>query len=309
MLAQPVLEQLTTLGLTGFRAALEAQHLNAQYTELTFEERLALLLEAECTRRADNRLRRRLQAAHFALPATLEDLNLSPSRGLDRRRVLDLAQAEWIPRHLNVIVLGPTGAGKTFFTCALGQAACRQGFTVRYERTSRLLDALHLAHADGSYAKLLASLARLPLLILDDWLRDPLTRPQARDLLEILDDRYGRTATLIATQIPVADWHARIPDPTLADAILDRLVHNAHRFELKGESMRKTKTPCHDGATACIMSTSASLRSVPWSADSRLSRSPSSGTGDRHHSERLIVFTGMRSSTAQVAGANSRASP
>lgn len=243
MLTQPVHEQLTRLGLTGVRAALEAQRLNTQYAELTFEERLGLLLDVECTRRADNRLRRRLQAAHFPLPATLEDLSFSPSRGLDRRRVLELAQAEWIPRHLNVIVLGPTGAGKTYFACAVGQAACRQGFSVRYERTSRLLDTLHLAHADGSYAKLLTSLARLPLLILDDWLRDPLTHAQARDLLEILDDRYGRTASLVATQIPVADWHARIPDPTLADAILDRLVHNAYRFELKGDSMRKTRSP------------------------------------------------------------------
>jgi len=243
MLTPSVLEQLTTLGLTGFRAALEAQHLNAQYAELTFEERLGLLLDVECTRRADSRLRRRVQAAHFALPAILEDLSFASRRGLDRRRVLELAQAEWIPRHLNAIVLGPTGAGKTFFACAVGQAACRQGFSVRYERTSRLLDTLHLAHADGSYAKLLASLAHLPLLILDDWLRDPLTHTQARDLLEILDDRYGRAATLIATQIPVADWHSRIPDPTLADAILDRLVHNAYRFELKGDSMRKTNTP------------------------------------------------------------------
>jgi len=243
MLIQPVLEQLTTLGLSGVRTALEAQQHNPQYAELTFEERLGLLLEVECTRRADSRLRRHLQAAHFALPATIEELKFPSSRGLDRRRVLELAQAEWIPRHLNTLVLGPTGAGKTFLACALGHAACRQGFTVRYERTSRLLHTLHLAQADGSYAKLLASLARLPLLILDDWLRDPVTRVQARDLLEILDDRYGRTATLIATQIPVADWHARIPDPTLADAILDRLVHNAYRFELKGESMRKTHTP------------------------------------------------------------------
>jgi DNA replication protein DnaC len=179
----------------------------------------------------------------LALPATVEDVKFSPARGLDRRRVLDLAQAAWIPRHLNVFVLGPSGAGKTFLACALGQAVCRQGFNVRYERTSRLLHQLHLAQADGSYAKLLASLARLPLLILDDWLRDPLTTAQARDVLEILDDRYGRTSTLLATQIPVADWHARIPDPTLADAILDRLVHQAHRLELKGESMRKTRSP------------------------------------------------------------------
>jgi DNA replication protein DnaC len=243
MLLQPLLDQLSALGLTGCRTALEAQQHNPQYAELTFEERLALLLEVEGTRRADHRLQRRVKAAHFAVPATIEEVKFSPTRGLDRRRVLDLAQAEWIPRHLNTFVLGPTGSGKTFLTCALGHSVCRQGFNVRYERTSRLLQQLHLAQADGSYAKLLASLARLPLLILDDWLRDPLTTAQARDLLEILDDRYGRTSTLIATQIPVADWHAQIPNPTLADAILDRLVHQAHRLELKGESMRKTRTP------------------------------------------------------------------
>ena len=243
MLLQPLLDQLSALGLNGCRAALEAQQQNSQYAELTFEDRLGLLLDVECTRRADKRLQRRVKNARFALPATIEEVKFSPTRGLERRRVLDLTQADWISRHLNVFVLGPTGAGKTFLACALGQAVCRQGFNVRYERTSRLLHQLHLAQADGSYAKCLASLARLPLLILDDWLRDPLTAAQARDMLEILDDRYGRTSTLIATQIPVTDWHARIPDPTIADAILDRLVHQAHRLELKGESMRKTRTP------------------------------------------------------------------
>ena len=245
MLSQPLLDRLTTLGLTGFRAALEDQGQNPQYTELTFEDRLGLLVDVECTRRADNRLQRRLHAAHFALAARLEDLDLSPKRGLDRRQVLELAQSDWVRRHLNLLILGPTGAGKTYLACTLGTAACAQGFSVRYERTSRLLHALHLAQADGSYAKLLASLARLPLLILDDWLRDPLTPTQARDLVEILDDRYGRAATLIATQIPVADWHSHLPDPTLADSILDRLVHNAYRLQLTGESMRKVRSPLH----------------------------------------------------------------
>ena len=245
MLNQPLLEKLTTLGLTGFRAALETQSQSPQYADLTFEDRLGLLVDVECTRRADTRLQRRLRLAHFALAARLEDLDLSPRRGLERRHILDLAQGEWVQRHLNALVLGPTGAGKTYLACTLGAAACAQGFAVRYERTSRLLHALHLAQADGSYAKLLASLARLPLLILDDWLRDPLTPIQARDLLEILDDRYGRAATLIATQIPVADWHSHLPDPTLADSILDRLVHNAYRLQLKGESMRKVRSPLH----------------------------------------------------------------
>jgi DNA replication protein DnaC len=243
MLSQPLLDKLSALGLTGIRTALEDQGQNPQYAELTFEDRLGLLVDVECTRRADSRLQRRLRAAHFALAARLEDLDLSPKRGLDRRQILELAQSDWVRHHLNVLVLGPTGAGKTFLTCSLGTAACAQGFSVRYERTSRLLHALYLAQADGSYAKLLANLARVPLLILDDWLRDPLTPAQARDLLEILDDRYGRSATLIATQIPVADWHSHLPDPTLADSILDRLVHNAYRLQLKGDSMRKVRSP------------------------------------------------------------------
>lgn len=245
MLNQPLLEKLSALGLTGFRAALETQAQNPQYAELTFEDRLGLLVDLEWTRRADRRCQRRRRAAHFALAARLEDLDLSASRGLDRHRILELADSQWVRHHLNVLVLGPTGAGKTYLACTLGTAACAQGFSVRYERTSRLLQTLHLARADGSYAKLLTSLARLPLLILDDWLRDPLTPAQARDLLEVLDDRYGRSATLIATQIPVADWHSHLSDPTVADSILDRLVHNAYQLQLKGESMRKRRSPLH----------------------------------------------------------------
>jgi DNA replication protein DnaC len=173
----------------------------------------------------------------------MEDLDLSPRRGLKRGDVLQLAQSDWVRRHLNVLVLGATGAGKSYLTCALGRAACEAELTVRYERTSRLLQRLELARADGSYPQLLSQLARTQLLILDDWLRDPLSRTQTRDLLEILDDRYGRSATLLATQVPVTDWHARLPDPTLADAILDRLIHNAYRLELQGESMRKVHSP------------------------------------------------------------------
>ncbi len=241
MLTQPLLDKLDQLGLAGFRTALEGQWQNSQYAELTFEERLGLLVDVECTRRANNRLHRRLQTARFALTATLEDLDLSAKRGLNRAQVLELAQAAWVPRHLNTLILGATGAGKTYLACALGRAVCEAGFAVRYERTSRLLQTLELAHADGSYPQLLRALAHLPLLILDDWLRDPLTRSQAQDLLEILDDRYGRTATLVATQVPVADWFSRLPDPTLADAILDRLIHNAYRLELTGDSMRKNQ--------------------------------------------------------------------
>ena len=243
MLTQPLFDKLTQLRLSAFRAALEEQLHSSQYADLPFEDRLGLLIDRECTHRDNNRLKRRLKAARLALPATIEDLDLSPSRGLDRRLVLQLAQGEWIRQHLNILVLGPTGVGKTFLACALAHAACRHNFNVRYQRTSRLLHQTALAHADGSYPKLLDAFARVQLLVLDDWLRDPLTRLQSQDLLEILDDRHGRSSTLVATQVPIAEWHARFPDPTIGDAILDRLVHNAHRLALKGESRRKIGSP------------------------------------------------------------------
>ena len=239
MLTQPLLDKLAQLRLSAFRAALEEQLHNSQYVDLTFEDRLGLLVDRECTNRDNNRLQRHLKAARLPLPATIEDLDLSPSRGLDRRLVLQLAQGEWMPQHLNILVLGPTGVGKTFLACALAHAACRHNFNVRYQRTSRLLHQIALSHADGSYPKLLEAFARVQLLVLDDWLRDPVTRPQSQDLLEILDDRYGRSSTLVATQVPLAEWHARFPDPTIGDAILDRLVHNAYRLALTGESRRK----------------------------------------------------------------------
>jgi DNA replication protein DnaC len=243
MLTQPLLDKLAQLRLSAFRAALEEQLHNPHYADLSFEDRLGLLVDHECAHRDNNRLRRRLKAARLSLPATMEDLDLSAARGLDRRLVLQLAQGEWIRQHLNILVLGPTGVGKTFLACALAHAACRHNFNVRYERTSRLLQQTALAHADGSYPKLLDAIARIQLLVLDDWLRDPLTRTQSQDLLEILDDRYGRSSTLVATQVPVAEWLARLPDPTIGDAILDRLVHNAYRLTLKGESRRKVDSP------------------------------------------------------------------
>ncbi len=249
MLTQPLLEKLTQLRLSGFRRAFEEQLESAHYGELSFEERLGLLVDIEITQRANNRLRRRIKAARFPLQATIEDLDLSPARGLKRAQVLELAQGEWVRRRLNILVLGATGSGKSFLASALGRSACEADFTVRYFRTSRLLHSLELAHADGSFHKLLRSLARTHLLILDDWLRDPLSTSQARDLLEILDDRYGRASTLIATQVPVSSWLARIPDPTIGDSILDRIVHNAYRLELKSaESMRKVHSPLKEPA-------------------------------------------------------------
>ena len=241
MTIQTLYDQLLELRIPAFRQALQEQQSNPKYTELVFEERLALLIDHECTQRRENRIRRNLHTAAFPMAASLEDLDLSPARGLDRRSVLALGQCDWISSRQNMIILGPTGSGKSFLACAFGTAAARNGFTVRYHRTSRLLHTLTQVRADGSLTQMLRSLARINLLVLDDWMRDAITIQNAQDILEVLDDRFGNTATLIATQVPITDWHRRIPDPTLADAILDRLVHNAHRIELKGESQRKLR--------------------------------------------------------------------
>jgi DNA replication protein DnaC len=241
MLTQALLDKLIRLRLPAFREGLQEQLRNPQYADLPFEERLALLVDLECTRRHDRRIQRRIRLAGFPLPASIEELNIHPARGLERSFVLELAQCNWIANRLNLLVLGPTGSGKTFVSAALGLAACRCDHTVRYFRTSRLLYQLTHSHQDGSYPDLLASLAKLDLLILDDWMRDPLTAAESRDLLEVFDDRFGRASSLLASQVPVADWFARLPDPTLADSLLDRIVHNAYRLNLKGDSQRKSR--------------------------------------------------------------------
>lgn len=243
MLTQPLLDKLVQLHLPSFREGLLEQLRNPQYSELAFEERLALLVDLECTHRHDRRIQRRVRLASFPQTASIEDLDLSATRGLDRRFVLELSQCVWIANHLNTLVLGPTGSGKTFLASALGLSACRNDHTVRYFRTSRLLSQLAQSHNDGSYPSLLASLAKLDLLILDDWMRDPLTAAEARDLLEVFDDRFGRVSTLVASQVPAADWFARLPDPTIADSILDRIIHNSYRLNLTGGSQRKIRSP------------------------------------------------------------------
>ena len=241
MTLQTLYDQLLELRIPAFRQALQEQQSNPQFTELAFEERLALLVDHECTQRRENRIRRNLHAAAFPLSASLEELDMSPARGLERRTILELGQCNWIPARQNIIVLGPTGSGKSFLATAFGKAAVRNGFTVRYHRTSRLLHTLSQVRADGSLTSTLRSLAKYSLLVLDDWMRDAISIQEAQNVLEVLDDRFGNTATLIATQVPIPERHRRIPDPTLADAILDRLVHNAHRIELKGESQRKIR--------------------------------------------------------------------
>jgi len=234
-------DKLLRLRLPAFREGLREQQANPKYTELTFEERLALLVDQECIRRQNNRIRRSLRAAAFPMRATLEDLDLTPERGLDRRQVLELGQCAWIGNHLNILVLGSTGAGKSYLACSLGTAAVRLGYSARYFRTSRLLHALGQARQEASYPNLLRSLARTDVLILDDWMRDTFTPANAQDILEVLDDRYGQASTIVAAQMPVTEWFSQVPDPTLADAILDRLVHNAYRLQLAGDSQRKIR--------------------------------------------------------------------
>jgi DNA replication protein DnaC len=189
-----------------------------------------------------------MRVARFREAAVIEDLDFSVSRGLDRSQVLALTQEDWIRQHLNVVITGPTGSGKTFLACALGQSACRNGVSVRYFQISKLLQKITYARADGSSPKLFETLAKTQLLIIDDWLRNPLTESQTPDLLEILEDRCNRASTMLVTQIPVSDWHDRLGNPTLSDAIMDRIIHNACRLELKGESTRKRRSPLtHSG--------------------------------------------------------------
>jgi DNA replication protein DnaC len=239
MLLQQTIDQLNGMKLTGMAQALEEQSGHPDLGDLAFEDRLALLVEREATARADRRLTRLLQVAKLRLPAMVEDVDFRAPRGLDRSVILRLGGCDWIRKHQVVLIVGATGTGKTYLACALGHSACRQGLSVRYRRLPRLLNDLNLARADGSYAKLLTMLAKTQLLIIDDWGLSPLGDRERRDLLEVIEDRYGRRATLIASQLPVQHWHDLIGDPTFGDAILDRLVHGAHRITLKGRSMRR----------------------------------------------------------------------
>ena len=247
MLQQPLLDKLSSLKLAGMLEGLQEQTESGQYRKLSFEERFGLLLDREWNLRQQRKQVRRMRVARFREAAVVEDLDLGPRRGLDRGQVLSLAEGQWIREKHNLIITGPTGAGKTYLACALGTSACRNGFSVRYFQSSRLLQKLTLAHAEGSYPKLLDVLAKTQLLVIDDWLRNPLSEVQTQDLLEIIDDRYKRTSTALASQVPVANWHDRFSSPTLSDAIMDRVVHNAYRLELKGESMRKQKSLTHSG--------------------------------------------------------------
>jgi len=240
MLNNQTVQTLRSLKLTGMAEGLEQQQAQpSTHAELGFDERLALLVDREATYRNNNKVTRLLKAAKLKLQAYPEDIDYRHPRGLQKSQFADLLSSHWIHQHHNVLLTGPTGCGKTYLGCVLATQACRHGFSVRYFRTSRLLEALNIAHGDGRFAKLITQLAKTDLLILDDWGLEKMTLSQRNDLLEIMEDRHGLKSTLITSQLPIIHWHKAIGDATLADAIVDRLLHNSHKLTLKGESMRK----------------------------------------------------------------------
>ena len=240
MLQQPMMEKLIAMRLHGMAEGLRTQEQDAAAQELGFIERLSLLVDQQWNWRFNQALARRLKAAKLRGNACIEDIDYRAARGLDKSVVRALAQeSAWVARHENIFVIGPTGVGKSFVASALAQKACRDGYSVFYTKTVALFRDLTLARADGSLRLLLARLSRIDVLVVDDWAMAPLSETERRDFWEICEDRYQRRSTMLASQLPVARWHEQVGDPTLADGILDRLVHNAHRIELRGESMRK----------------------------------------------------------------------
>ena len=242
MLRHATLDQLSELKLYGMVKALQEQLAMQDLSDLSFEERLGLLVERESTERASRRLTTRLRKAKLREQAAIEDIDWRTRRNLDKGQMLRLASCQWIADHLNVLITGKAGVGKTFLGCALGHKACREGYKVMYLRIPRLFRDLAIARGDGSYERLMKSYASTDLIILDDWGLAPIGAAERRDLLEILEDRYGRRSTLVTSQLPVENWYELIGDPTLADAILDRLVHGAYKISLEGDSMRSTRS-------------------------------------------------------------------
>lgn len=239
MLHHPTIEKLNQLKFTGMLAALSEQQSQKNINQLSFEERLGLLIDRELTERDNKRLSTRLRQAKLRHTACMEDIDYRHPRKLDKSMTLSLSDCHWINQQLNLLLTGPTGVGKTWLACAFAHKACQSGHTALYCRLPRLLQSLALARGDGSYAKQMSRLARTSVVILDDWGLAPLTAEQRRDLLEILEDRHGSRSTIVTSQVPIEKWHDIIGDPTIADAILDRLVHGAYKFNLDGESMRK----------------------------------------------------------------------
>ena len=244
MLMQQTLQTLKALRLPGMAAAFEEQQTSAAAASLSFDERFAMLVDREQTYRENRRVTHLLREARLkSSQACMEDVRYGGARHLDRPLMAQLASCQWVRAHQNLVLTGATGCGKTWLACALGNAACRQGLSVVYARTPRLFEELRMAHGDGSFGKRLAALAKTDLIILDDWAIAPLTQAERNDLLEILDDRVGTRSSLITSQLPPEHWHAYLNDPTLADAILDRVLHTAHKVALAGESLRRPENP------------------------------------------------------------------
>jgi DNA replication protein DnaC len=241
MLNQPTLEKLQTMKLHGMADAFRAQLETTDTSQLSFEERFAMLVDQQWLWKENRALARRLRAAKLKERGVVEDIDYQHSRGLDRKLIRTLASSEWVRQHQNLLLIGPTGIGKTWLGCALAQKACRDGFTILHKRSAELFRDLAVAHVDGSFGRQLTKLSRIDILVLDDFAMAPLKDGERRDFLELCDDRYQRRSMILTSQLPLAHWHEQIGDPTLADSILDRLVHNAYRIELNGESMRKKR--------------------------------------------------------------------
>ena len=240
MLTHHSLTQLKALRLDGMARALEEQLALPSAATLSFEERIAFIIDREIAFRDSKRLTRLLKQAKLRVgSACLEDVDYRPGRGIEKKLVASLGSGDWIRHHHNCLLTGPTGSGKTWLACALGNAACRQGFSALYVRLPRLFEELRIAHGDGSFTRRLAALAKTDLLLIDDWGLAPPTAAERSDLLEVLDDRVGTRSTVITSQLPIEHWHEYLGEPTLADAILDRILHSSHRLALAGESMRK----------------------------------------------------------------------
>lgn len=250
MLNHPTLDKLEVLRFTGMARALREQLRAPEMDRLDFLERLGLLIDREMTERENHRLKSRLRRAGLRQQASMEDIDYHTQRGLDRALLLSLSACEWVRAHQNVIITGPTGVGKSFIACALAHKACLMGYSALYTRMPRLLEDLALSRGDGRYLKLLKQLARVDVLVIDDWGLVQLTASQQRDLLELLDDRHAVRSTIATSQLPAPAWHEAMADPTLADAMLDRLIHNAHPLTLRGESMRKQSVALHVNGTA-----------------------------------------------------------
>jgi len=242
MLNQQTIEKLHAMRMRGMADAFTLQQEDPQTTQLSFEERFGMLVDRQWSWRQNRVLERRLREARLQGPACMEDIDYRAARGLDKQVLRSLIQdSDWVRRHQHIFLVGPTGIGKTYLAKAFGQKACRDGFTAYFATAEQLFRELELARADGSYGKKLRALGQVDVLIVDDWAMMPLADVERRAFLEICDERYQSKATLLTSQLPVAKWHGQIGDPTVADSILDRLVHAAHRLELQGESMRKKK--------------------------------------------------------------------